>query len=343
MQDVSEKVSVDILAIPECTAAVLFSIYEVLNSVGSMWVQLTGEEEAGVHGFDARITSPIAGPYTCISGVPITPHSGLLGRKKPDIIIIPDFLLTPDLRGQDYWQPCIDWVKEKYENGSVVCSVCTGAVLLADTGLLDNKEATTHWAGCDLFKQSFSKVKLRPDLIFSAADQDHSLITTGGSASWEELCLYLVKRYFGFEAASHVAKIYLLGDRKDGQLPFMTHTFHKEHDDAIILECQAWIADHYSSPQPVSRMIEKSGLAERTFKRRFTTATGIKPVQYVQTLRVEEAKQLLETTNDSAEEISAAVGYEDSAFFRRLFKRMAGISPAKYRQKYQAIRNLGNS
>ncbi|MFC4349109.1 GlxA family transcriptional regulator [Kordiimonas lipolytica] len=334
------KPRIDIVALPETTGSVLYCLYEILDSVGSMWTALTGED-THIDGFDVRIASPIKGVFTCVGKIPIMPEAGLEDLPPGSVIIAPDFLLGDDFRDTEHWQASARWIGEQHARGANICSVCTGAALLAEAGLLDGRVATTHWAGAALFETAYPNVKLKPDLIFSCAMDDESIITTGGSSSWMELCLYLIKRFFGYEAASQTAKIYLLGDRADGQLPFTGPAPKREHDDAVISECQSWIADNYHAPQPVTRMIEKSGLAERTFKRRFTSATGMKPVAYVQTVRVEEAKQLLETTLQSVEEISAAVGYEDSAFFRRLFKRMAGVSPAKYRQKYQAIRNLG--
>ncbi|SDD89065.1 GlxA family transcriptional regulator [Kordiimonas lacus] len=334
------KPRIDILALPETTGSVLYCLYEILDSADSMWTTLTGAD-THIEGFDVRIASPIKGVFTCIGKIPIMPQASLEDLPSGSIIIAPDFLLGDDFQTTEFWQASAEWIRDQHARGSTICSVCTGAALLAETGLLNDREATTHWAGAELLQSAYPEVKWKPDLIFSCAIGDESIITTGGASSWMELCLYLIKRFFGYDAAARTAKIYLLGDRSDGQLPFTGPSPLKDHDDAVIRECQSWIADHYDAPQPVSRMIKKSGLAERTFKRRFTSATGMKPVAYVQTIRVEEAKQLLETTHLSVEEISAAVGYEDSAFFRRLFKRTAGVSPAKYRQKYQAIRNLG--
>ncbi len=334
------KPRIDILALPETTGSVLYCLYEILDSVESMWTVLTGED-TNIQGFDVRIVSPLKGVFTCVGKIPIMPQANLENLPEGSVIIAPDFLLEESFQDSEYWQSSADWLRAQHARGATICSVCTGAAMLAEAGLLDGREATTHWSGASLFEAAYPQVKLKPDLIFSCAVEDESIITTGGASSWMELCLYLIKRFFGYEAAARTAKIYLLGDRSDGQLPFSGPAPLKEHDDAVIGECQSWIADNYDAPQPVTRMIEKSGLAERTFKRRFTSATGMKPVAYVQAIRIEEAKQLLETTQQSVEEISAAVGYEDSAFFRRLFKRTAGVSPAKYRQKYQAIRNLG--
>jgi transcriptional regulator GlxA family with amidase domain len=129
-------------------------------------------------------------------------------------------------------------------------------------------------------------------------------------------------------------------DRSHGQLPFAAMTRPRQHSDAVIADCQSWIAERYAEPNPVSRMVARAALPERTFKRRFRRATGYAAVDYVQVLRVEEAKQLLEATSKSVDSIAASVGYENAAFFRRLFKRLTGITPAQYRQRYQVMWQL---
>ena len=152
--------------------------------------------------------------------------------------------------------------------------------------------------------------------------------------------MYLLERFCGREAAIRTAKLFLLGDRSDGQLPFTAMTRPRQHDDAIIASCQSWIAENYIVASPVTRMIELSGLPERTFKRRFRRATGYTPIAYVQTLRVEEAKQMFETMAMAADAIGRDVGYEDPASFRRIFKRLVGVTPARYRQRVRKFARL---
>src|SRR5690606_13017428 len=183
----------------------------------------------------------------------------------------------------------------------------------------------------------YPAVRLRPERILCPDGPEHRIITGGGASSWEELALYLIARCCGEAEAVRIAKIFVLGDRSEGQLPFAAMGRPRRHDDAVIGTCQAWIAEHYPVPNPVARMVERSGLSERTFKRRFKAATGYAPVDYVQALRIEEAKQLLETTREPTDAIARQVGYEDPAFFRRLFKRRTGITPARYRQRFQSL------
>ena len=338
----AKPVALDLLALPICSASVLYSLFDVLSSVGGMWSFLTGEKQLAA-GFEVRIVAPQSDPFLCHGGIPVIPHAALAERNGSQIIVIPDLLLDEDFCPDDNWQQTKTWLQEQYSQGAVICSVCTGSFLLADSGLLNGREATTHWSAAGMIRSRFPSVNLHEDKIFVPADEEHRVITTGGMSSWIELTLYLIKRYFGYQEATRAAKIFLLGDRSDGQLPFAAMSRPKEHQDAVIEECQVWIAQHYEEQKPVGKMIERSGLTKRTFMRRFTRATGYKPVDYVQSLRIEEAKQLLETTQTTIEGISAEVGYEDTAYFRRLFKKKAGVSPAKYRTMYQAIRYLGET
>jgi transcriptional regulator GlxA family with amidase domain len=219
----------------------------------------------------------------------------------------------------------------------MVGSVCTGGLLLAEAGVLDHREATTHWGIVPLFHDYYPQIQLQPDKVLALSGPEHRIITAGGSASWVEMALYLIARFCGLEEAVRASKIFLLGDRSEGQLPFASMARPRSHNDAIIERCQTWIAEHYEVANPVARLAEYSGLSSRTFKRRFQQATGYSPIEYVQTLRIEEAKQLLEATDMQTDMIGIEVGYKDPASFRRLFKRMTKVTPARYRQRFRRV------
>ena len=209
--------------------------------------------------------------------------------------------------------------------------------MLAEAGLLNRHEATTHWSALDLFRQCYPLVLLKPERILVPSGAEHRIVTSGGSASWAELALYLVARFCGEAEARRIAKVFLFGDRGDGQLPFAAMVRPKQHDDAVIAQSQIWIADHYSVSNPVSRMAAQSGLTSRTFKRRFAKTTGYTPLHYVQSVRIEEAKHMLETSNSAIDDIAGLVGYDEPNSFRRLFKRTTGISPHQYRVRFKKI------
>lgn len=336
MDDLARRkpVTVSLLAVPESTPATLYGLHEVLCAAGVTWTQLTGEPPAGAR-IEPRIVAASREVFRCTYGVPIAPDATFAEARGSDAVVVGDLGLPPDADPRGRWPAACEWLREEFARGATVCSVCTGSVLLADSGLLDGKEATTHWSAAALFRTYFPAVRLHPERILSLAGPEQRLVTSGGATSWEDLALHLIARFCGPAEAVRVAKIFVFGDRSEGQMPYFGRPRPKRHDDAIIASCQSWIAEHYAAENPVGQMIARSGLNERTFARRFRAATGYAPVQYVQTLRIEEAKQLLESTGEPTDAIARRVGYEDPAFFRRLFKRHTGLTPARYRQRFR--------
>lgn len=339
MREKLPPVRVDLLALPGITPAAFYSLFEIFDSVGHTWTAVTGQPEVCV-GFDVRIVSPDGKPFRCVGGIPVEPHAGFADGALADIVIVTDQVIDPDADPRDLSPEAADWLRAQYASGATVCSVCTGTLLLAAAGLLNGCEASSHWSAAPLFERYFPEIRFRREKLLVVEGEGDRLVTSGGASSWQELCLYLIERFCGREAAIHTAKLFLLGDRGDGQLPFAVMTRPRQHDDAIIGACQNWIAEHYVVSSPVTRMIELSGLPERTFKRRFRRATGYTPIAYVQTLRVEEAKQMFETMELAADAIGRDVGYEDPASFRRIFKRVAGVTPARYRQRVRKFTRL---
>lgn len=338
MSDLPETPTrVSLLALPESSGSVLYGLYDVLGSAGHVWSQITGEPECSP-GFAVEIVSPTTAPFRCAGGVPVAPQASLAERLESDLVVVCDFAIPIDFDPAGQWPEAVAWVQGQYAAGAMIVAVCSGSVLLAQTGLLDGGPATTHWAYEDLFRRHFPQVKLCLSDVLVPAGPAARIVTSGGATSWEDLALYLIGRFCGEREARRMAKAFLIGDRSEGQLPYAARAKPRSHEDKVIGDCQVWIADHYAAPNPVSRMVARSGLPERSFKRRFRAATGFAPVAYVQTLRMEEAKQQLETTDWPTDQIGASVGYEDPAFFRRLFKRHAGITPARYRQRFRGLR-----
>ncbi len=331
-----KPVSVRLLALPESTPTALYGLYEVFSSVGITWTELTGER-SGSPRMMTQIVAASAEPFRSPVGLTITPHAAISDDDACDVVIVTDLSLPPGFEPHGRWAKEVAWVKARYAQGPFICSVCTGSIFLAETGLLDGQEAATHWSACDMLRSNYPSVKVRPERILCPSGPEHRLITGGGASSWEDLATYLIAQLCGPEEAVRIAKIFVFGDRHDGQLPYSAMGRHRAHEDAVIATCQEWIAEHYAIANPVARMVARSGLHERTFKRRFKAATGYSPVDYVQALRIEEAKQILETTDELTEAVARIVGYEDPAFFRRLFKRRTGVSPARYRQRFKLI------
>lgn len=166
------------------------------------------------------------------------------------------------------------------------------------------------------------------------------VVTAGGVASWHDLAVYLVARFCGREKAIQTAKVFLISEHPEGQLPYAVMSPSSVVEDGVIRDCQKWVSSNYATANPVEYMVRRSGLSPRTFTRRFRAATGFAPLEYVQAIRIEEAKQILETDDVHIDNVGERVGYEDPASFRRIFKRLVGLPPASYRRKFQRIASI---
>jgi transcriptional regulator GlxA family with amidase domain len=249
---------------------------------------------------------------------------------------VPSILLDND----DVWEKgrypeLVKWLAAMHQRGAVLCSACSGLFLLAETGVFDGAETTVHWAYAKPFRTAYPAVPVFPERVLVIAGERQQLVTSGAAMTWHDLALYLVARYVGATAAQAMARSFALQWHHDGLAPYIVFDGPKNHGDAEIVAAQDWLATNFSVGSPVDELIRQSGLAERTFKRRFTQATGFSPIDYVQRLRVEDAKRRLERTEAPVDEISWQVGYEDPAFFRRLFKRTTGLSPGLYRRRFK--------
>lgn len=323
---------VALLALPQTTPTTLLAFREVLAAVGVAWEEITGRA-APARRIEPRIVARSCRAFASPVGPPIAPEASLHDWGRADVVIVTDLALAKALPSPDAWADEAAWLRRQHDAGALITSVCTGSFLLAAAGLLDGLEATTHWAATDLFREQFPKVRLRPERVLCPAGPEARLLTGGGQGSWEDLALHLIARLSGPAEAARIARLFVLGDRSGGQLAFAALGRARAHDDAVIGDCQAWLADHYAESHPVRAMVARSGLAERSFKRRFRAATGYSAIGYLQALRIEEAKQMLETSDIPVETVSRAVGYDDAAYFRRLFRRMTGLAPSEYRRR----------
>ncbi len=272
------------------------------------------------------------------NGVPIEAHRSFDEVIAPTVVCVPELMISPYGPLDGLYAREVAWMRRCHAAGSLIAASCSGAMLLGEAGLLDDADATTHWAFCEVLQRRYPRARLRPHCALVASGEGQRLVMTGGGSSWMDLALYLIARYVGVEAAMQVAKLNLIDWHHVGQQPFARVASTRQSEDAVIGRCQSWIADHYAQPAPVAGMTEQSGLAERSFQRRFKLATGMTPIEYVQTLRIEEAKHLLETTEAPVEAVAGEVGYDDAAFFSRMFRRAVSLSPAQYRRRFGGLR-----
>ena len=186
-----------------------------------------------------------------------------------------------------------------------------------------------------MFSSLYPDVTIHPERVLVVSGRREELVCSGASTSWHDLALYLIARHAGATTAQEVARMFALQWHQDGLAPFIVFEGKSDHGDGEIASAQKWLAKNFSVASPLEEVLKRSKLAERTFKRRFTAATGVSPIVYVQRLRIEDAKRRLERTTTPVDDISWRVGYEDPAFFRRLFKRVTGMAPGAYRKRFR--------
>jgi transcriptional regulator GlxA family with amidase domain len=324
---------VSLVAIPEAAMSTLIGIYDVLNAFGLL--ARTDPAIPETPPFTVDIVSTKPGEIPLASGLPLRVGRAVADIDATDIVVVPSVVIGPHGWEQGRYPELVDFAARMHKRGALLCSACSGIFLLAETGLFDGHRATVHWGYAGEFAKTYPRIRSEPERVLVAAGDRESLVTSGASTSWHDLVLYLIVRFVGAPAAQAAARFFALQWHQDGLAPYIVFEGRKDHGDATIAEAQAWLASHFSVAVPVEEMVRRSGLAERTFKRRFTGMTGYSPIDYVQRLRVEDAKRRLERTDAPIDEIGWRVGYEDAAFFRRLFKRLTGLSPGVYRKRFQ--------
>lgn len=331
MPDRSTPLHVSLVATPDAQVSPLSGLFETLNAF-----RLLESLEAGVpkQPFQVEIVASSTDFTRGASGLPLGAHRAYPEVERTDIAIVPLMMVDgPDwVRGR--YPGLVEWMRAMNRKGAILCSACTGVLLLAETGLLEGREATIHWAFAPTFRRNFPDVRLRTEEVLIVAGDRHEFVMSGGVMSWHDLALHLIARHVGPTAAQAMARLMMLQWHAEGQAPYIAFSPPMDHGDAVVLRLQNWLQAHYMVANPVEEMMRVSGLPRRSMERRFAKATGSAPIGYVQRLRIEEAKRRLERTRQPIEEISYAVGYENAAFFRRLFKRMTRIGPSAYRRKF---------
>jgi len=253
--------------------------------------------------------------------------------KKTDLVIIPSVSYDYENVLKDN-APLIQWMKKQYENGAEVASICTGAFLLAATGLLDGKTCSTHWNAANDFRRMFPDVDLQIDQLITV---EKRLYTNGGAYSFLNLILFLVEKYFDRQTAIYCSKTFQIEIDRSSQSPFAIFQVQKNHGDDLIGKAQTYIEKNLSKKISFEELAYKLAISRRNFDRRFIKATGNTPVEYLQRVKVEVAKSSLEKGRKSIYEVMNDVGYSDDKAFREVFKKIAGLSPLDYKAKYNRI------
>jgi transcriptional regulator GlxA family with amidase domain len=322
---------VSLLALPDAVVSTLAGIFDVMNGA-TLLLPASATVPAP---FRVQIVGETAGPLRLASGVPMEVQRPIRDIDATDIVIVPSVLLGSQGWRTGRYPALVSWLERMYQRGALLCSACSGIFLLAETGLFDGKDATVHFAYAPAFRALYPNVAVHPERVLVISGKREELISSGASSTWHDLVLYLIARHAGATTAQELARMFALQWHQDGLAPFIVFEGKRDHGDGEILSAQEWLSRRFTVASPIEQVIKHSKLAERTFKRRFVSATGVTPIEYVQRLRVEDAKRRLERTDVAVEEICWQVGYEDPAFFRRVFKRVTGMAPGAYRKRFR--------
>ncbi|MBB1643340.1 GlxA family transcriptional regulator [Sphingobacterium sp. UME9] len=223
------------------------------------------------------------------------------------------------------------WILDHYTKGANVASMCTGAYLLASTGLLDNKNCSIHWKSAANFHKLFPKVNLKTEQIIT---DEQGIYTNGGGYSFLNLLLYLVEKFYDRQTAIYCSKIFQIDIARQTQSDFMIFNGQKSHGDEMVMRAQDYLENNFSEKISMEKLSEKFTVGRRNFDRRFIKATGNTPVEYLQRIKVESAKKELESSRKTVNEVMYAIGYTDIKAFREIFRRFTGVSPLEYKNKY---------
>jgi transcriptional regulator GlxA family with amidase domain len=330
----SAPIRVSLAVFRECDPSIIYGVYDTLWAAGWLW-GAPKNQQLRQRLFEPRLVAAEPGPLELVTGVSILPQATIADVAHTDIVFVPNVMAetVEDLQGLD--RHLLAWIKRMHAQGAQIYAACGGSLVLAEAGLLAGQEATTHWGYVPLFRRLYPNVTLHADRILVQTSVGHSIVCSGGASSWQDLALLLIARHAGTQEAIRISKLFLYQWHRDGQLPYASMIANVDHGDTTILNCQTWLAQNYERADIVAELVRQSGLPKRTFDRRFRAATGYSPLAYIQALRIEEAKQLLETGAATIAAVAREVGYEDLASFRRLFRRLAGMAPGDYRRKFQ--------
>jgi transcriptional regulator GlxA family with amidase domain len=327
----SLPVKIAILAFENVTPSILFGTMDILSLASANWKAFNKKGRDTL--FDITIVSSDGKPVLSFNKFPIAVQKSTKAKQFYDLVFIPGFLGDVEAT-LNHEKTNIAWLKKQYEAGARLAAVCNGNFLLAETNLLSGKRATTHWSLVEEFRKKYPKALLQPEKILI---DEGSIISAAGVTAYNNLALYIVKSYGSPELASFCAKVFLVDSGRRIQTPYQTYSHPKNHGDDTVVKTQEWLENNFMEPVSLDSLTKFSSLGGRTLSRRFKKATGDTPLVYLQKLRIENAKLFLESTNDTFNEITWKVGYNDVSSFQKLFKSETGLSPKEYRYKFSLV------
>jgi len=323
---------ISLLALPESTGTPVHGLYETLVLVDAVAASPDG---GASRLFEVEIVGPERGVFPSACGLPVEVHRSVHEVERTDAVIMASMLFDRQEWVTGRHDDVVAWLRRMHGAGADLCSACAGALLLAETGLIDGMTTTTHWAFAPTFRRNFPHIDLRVDELLVVGGARGEFLMSGAASSWQDLVLHVISRHAGPTAAQAIGKFLLYHWDTRTQAPFVPFDPPTDHGDATVRDVQRWLHDARALDASVDALCRRSGLSRPTFNRRFKRATGHTPMAYLQRLRVEEAKRLLERTDASIEDVCLHVGYDEAAAFRRVFKRVTSLTPAAYRRKFR--------
>jgi len=307
--------------------------FEILTRANEFWQKMGNKSM-----IEVRIAGYLTGPKSDAGFFSVYPVD-IREIKTTDLLIIPS---VPGCKDYDDLikknKELIAWIREQYKNGAEIASICTGAFLLAATGLLEGKTCSTHWNAEAEFRRLFPNIQLHTDKLITV---ENGIYTNGGAYSFLNLMLFLVEKYFDRQTAILCSKVFQIDIERASQSPFCIFQTQKSHGDELICKAQIYIEENLSEKISFEELASKLAISRRNFDRRFIKAVGNTPVEYLQRVKVEVAKRTLEKGRKSIFEVMNEVGYSDDKAFREVFKKITGLSPLDYRARYNRDAVLG--
>jgi transcriptional regulator GlxA family with amidase domain len=319
---------IGILAYNGCTASMIAGVMDILSFANNEY-RTKNENDL----FEIEIVTETGEPANGFSKLPIRAQRSIKTKFQFDLIYVPGFVgnLEELLLKQSR---LINWLKRQFKKGTILTAACNGNFLLAEAGVLNGKRATTHWSLINVFRNRYKEITLEPEKIIV---DNGSVLSAAGVTAYFNLALFIIERYGSKELALTSAKVFLVDSGRKIQTPYEMYQISKNHGDEEIVRVQDWLEINFSKSINLEKMTEVCNLGKKTLMRRFKNVTGETPLIYLQKLRIENAKRLLESKRVSFNEITWKVGYHDVSSFHKVFKLETGLTPIEYRSKFSIV------
>lgn len=333
-------INIYILGFDQALASAITGVIDLFSLAGVTWNRIQQQETTSA--FNVQLASEQRRNIHCINSLQLASHCSFSNiethlndqQATPDnhsnILIVPT-VGGPIQQALDNNNELIQLLRKADHAGWTIAGNCTGNFLLAQAGILDHKTATTHWGFETEFKQRYPQINLQADQLIT---RDENIFCAGGGIAWFDLGLHIIERCVDFETAVQTAKAFVIDYRRDSQLSYSLMRIAKPHQDELVNKIQAMIEQDCTMSLSIDALAMQNNVSQRTLIRRFNNALGVPPNTYLQSVRIERARKMLEESNDNIDTVMNKVGYEDASSFRRLFKKKTGVTPTEYRTRF---------